>query len=645
MNDIHKLTDSNKARTLLPKRGVLTQIIPSKRTFYVDTKEVIIGSAESTDVCLYSELISPIHAVIEWDGLTGQARVFDFGSTSGLKVNGKSTQVATLEPMDHIIVGPYEFQWSTSEGENPEVRLLELNQNSVKTPKAFSDFATGYALEIVHTWQGSIRSVNHFSHKTSFTLGSDHQADLLCPVAVKSGLRFELARKMEGDKYKVFIPPQAFAQGYLHGVYLQIKPEVREVLLERGDFLKIVLGHFEFYLRVTEAPRKLLGAPIWERDPFLLRLQVVSLLVMIGAIVGSFYLDPPQTTEVEDVPERVAAIVYQPLPMLPPEKKERPKREDATNTETSAQIKPPPVANIKIDVKASDKSTDKVPTKMQVGSQGKLAGAKQVAPGKQGEAKEGAGARAKGAEGTRGEKNAPKSKLVQTKAKRTSSEGGEGLGGGASQVEDQGNVDLLKSAAAEIQGLLGNTSARLGKGGSELQGFGNFSTLGKGGAALSGSGKGGGGDAETIGGLAKTGRGGGRVGTGLGAAGAGAGIVGGQSRVALRLGGEGEAVVVGSIDKGAIAAAIEAHRDEFRACYEREINAETPNLRGTIKTSFVIGSSGRVGTAGVENSTLDNIEVQRCVIAVLKRIQFPIPEGAGQVTVTYPFKFSSGSGK
>ncbi|RYZ69105.1 MAG: energy transducer TonB, partial [Proteobacteria bacterium] len=158
------------------------------------------------------------------------------------------------------------------------------------------------------------------------------------------------------------------------------------------------------------------------------------------------------------------------------------------------------------------------------------------------------------------------------------------------------------------------------------------------GQALSGNGKGGGGDAAVLGGLSDKGRGGGRVGTGLGAAGNGDGIIGGSSRVALRSGGGEEAVVMGSIDKSAIEAAIMAHKDEFRLCYEKEINAENPNVSGMVRPSFTIGASGRVTENGIQESTIRNANVERCVLTVLKRIQFPAPVG-GVVQVTYPFRF------
>jgi hypothetical protein len=258
----------------------------------------------------------------------------------------------------------------------------------------------------------------------------------------------------------------------------------------------------------------------------------------------------------------------------------------------------------------------------------------------QDQAKEGQGARAKGAEGARGTKNAPKSDTKQTQAFRPSPQGGAGRGSGASEIKDEGNLDLLKEAGGKIQNLLGNSAAQLGKGGSKLKGFGGFNTQGEGGLALSGSGAGGGGDAASLGGLGKEGRGGGKVGTGLGAAGSGNGIVGGAARVVLKQGGPEETVVMGSIDADAIEAAIMAQRDRFRLCYEKEINAENPPGSGRVSTSFVISSNGRVTQAGIESTTLNNRNTEGCVLNVIKSIQFPLPRGAGLVQVTYPFKFA-----
>ncbi|MGZ3710035.1 MAG: AgmX/PglI C-terminal domain-containing protein, partial [Bdellovibrionota bacterium] len=143
-------------------------------------------------------------------------------------------------------------------------------------------------------------------------------------------------------------------------------------------------------------------------------------------------------------------------------------------------------------------------------------------------------------------------------------------------------------------------------------------------------------------GLGSKGTGGGAVGTGKGAVGTGDGIIGGKARLAaIRRGGAEESIIMGAIDKDAVEAAILAHKDEFRLCFEREVNAENPKLGGTVHTSFVIGSSGRVNQAGIESTTLKNANAERCVLTVIKRIDFPLPRGGGIVQVTFPFKFNS----
>jgi outer membrane biosynthesis protein TonB len=367
-----------------------------------------------------------------------------------------------------------------------------------------------------------------------------------------------------------------------------------------------------------------------------------SLAFTFALIFAASKVELNQNIEVEQLPERLATIIYQPVVNTRPRVDTPPAPKEKEPEVKAPEKKPEPKQTVKVEVKPQTKPKDAktIQVSKNVADRNQKGGPSQRA---QSEAKEGAGARAKGAEGQRGSKTAAANKDHQEAAKRPSPQGGKGRGGGQSQVQDQGNVDLLKGAANAVKNILGNTNAKFGSGGSELQGFGNFSTLGKGGQALSGEGKGGGGDAEGLGGLADRGRGGGRVGTGLGAAGKGSGVIGGSSRVALRMGGEGEGVVSGSMDLGAIAAAIEAHKDAFRYCYEKEVNAGLPKLAGSIKTTFVIGSSGRVTEAGITNTTMNNPNVERCVLGVLKRIDFPVPQG-GVVQVGYPFKFSRTGG-
>jgi TonB family protein len=331
------------------------------------------------------------------------------------------------------------------------------------------------------------------------------------------------------------------------------------------------------------------------------------------------------------VPDRIAAVIYDPkqFEKLPAEKPipvptkpvQPPKPEPTHKMVPHEKPKEPPKENVKIAKVEQHKAQQP------------------VKKGGEGEA-----ARHKGQEGTRGSPKAAPNKEHTDLARRPSPNAGKGLGGGNSQLPDLGNVDMLKGVTANISNILGSSSAKLGKGGGKLAGTGAFMSQGVGGLALSGTAKGGGGDAESFG-LSNKGRfGGGRVGTGAGAAGDGPGnIIGGKTRVVLQTGGPEESVVMGAIDADAVEAAILRRRDEIRHCYERELNSSTTGqIAGRVGLSFTIGASGRVTQCGVESSSLKNPNIERCIVAVIKRIDdFPSPRGGGVVQVAFPFKFNS----
>ncbi len=103
---------------------------------------------------------------------------------------------------------------------------------------------------------------------------------------------------------------------------------------------------------------------------------------------------------------------------------------------------------------------------------------------------------------------------------------------------------------------------------------------------------------------------------------------------------------MGVIDQSAIEAAILAHRDEFRHCYEKENNTQArgglfpTRLAGRVSVSFTIGSLGRVSQVGIASTTLKSDPIEQCVMKVFRVIEFPIPRGGGIVEAAYPFTFT-----
>jgi pSer/pThr/pTyr-binding forkhead associated (FHA) protein/outer membrane biosynthesis protein TonB len=665
-------THSNLGHTKARKL-ILLQSETSKLIFRLHKERVVIGSVESADARLASEGVSPIHAVIDlnYDSVkdTYTPTIFDLASVTGVFVNDKKVLTAPLKNGDTIIIGKTKLKFElqdlsavapshrTSEAEgrrlymNPDEDTKALLLAQPSAGESIFDYrpTSKTALEVIMSWHGTILDVEHFVDEKQVTLGTAKEADFAIP---NSSPKFPLITRI-GQEFVLNLDAQ------MTGV-IQRKQELslledlrksvvgNHVPLAKDDFAKLSFGEIDFYLSFTAAPPRLKPQKM-NADPLFMRIFFASLALMGATLLALSQINVPDTLDTEPVPERIATILYQPEKYT--YEKDKSKIVNVEDEPKVAEKKPVPQPTVKLNIQPHPQNEKKpIPKEMNVADKteqkqhtkgSKTSKNAKGASHNQSQAKEGEGARAKGAEGKRGSKNASANKTAQNKALRPSPNGGKGAGSGHSQVPDEGNLDVFKGATNKIADILGNSAAQLGKGGEKIKGFGGFDTLGNGGLALSGTGKGGGGSADTLtGGLGNKGRGGGRVGTGMGAAGTGNGIVGGQARMVIRTGGPEEAVVMGSIDADAVERALLAHKDEFRLCYEKEINAENPNLAGRVGTNFVIGSSGRVTHAGIESSTLNNANTERCIIQVLKRIDFPIPRGAGVVQVTYPFKFT-----
>lgn len=630
------------------------------KTYRLHKDRIVLGGIESADIRLEGAGISPIHAVIE---LGDEPTVFDLASRSGVKVNGEKVVTKALKIGDRIAIGTCEFKFetqelSTVESGVPQSRVASgrrLYQDPNEDTRALLlvdaanvedifDYRPSErpALEVVMSWCGLILDIEHFASEKNVWIGSTQDCDFGIPDVLGSK-KHAFATRM-GEEYALNV--DAKFQGVIHkqGKLVQISGQGQSLSFSRGDFAKLSIGEVDFYLSYTPAPPRLKSQRYSERDPFFFKIASTSLLLSILTLIGLSKMQVNPQIEAEQLPERLVTILYQPekfarfkVPEPPKPKVEAQK--DRPSTPPEPPKKKPPEPPKKVEVKIEPKKVDLNKPQPKELDLRKPQPKPQKVVG-QNKSKEGEGARAKGVEGSRGSQKAAPGKDQQQKALRPSPQGGAGSGGSNSQVGKEGNVEMMAGASDKIQNILGAATAKLGSGGSKLQGYGGFDTQGAGGLGATGSGKGGGGKVESLGGLGDKGIGGGRVGTGLGAVGDGSGIVGGRSRIVPRRGGAEEAVVVGSIDTDAIERAILAHKDEFRLCYEREINAENPNLAGRVSTSFVIGASGRVTRAGVVSTTLKNVNTESCVLAVLKRIEFPTPKGGTEVQVNYPFKFS-----
>lgn len=600
----------------------------------VSKSRITIGSLDSADVSIKEEGVSPIHAVIEVT--SDKVTIFDLASRSGVWVNDQKITTQALKSGDRIKIGDHEIIYQLNLIQNPNKKVpLTQQQKEIKhavvyfdedreVEKIFSAPKKADALEVVLAWQGTILDIQHFFEEDEVAIGESQDSNFVIPLSGQK--KHVLFNSKHGN---LNLPSLTSGVAHLQSsdslVDLSQKNN-QKIDFFHGDYAKLSLGEIDLYLSYTEAPPHLKRRRLFEKDGFFFKILATSVALTSLLVFQLHQLQIEKTIEIEQLPERIVTILVQP-------EKYANRVSPTNNSALPARLKQKVT---QLTIRPSDKLPKKIPKEINVGGQSKKVKKKNIT---QHQAKEGSGKKAKGATGTRGTKTAPDYAEKQNQAKRKSSASGSGRGGGQSQVAGNANLEALKGVDNQIQDLLGTTLARLGKKGNQLKGFGGFDTRGSDGKALSGGGIGGGGTSDTLGGLSNKGSGGGRVGTGLGASGSGSHLIGGKTKVIIRSGGPEETVVMGSIDASAIEAAIRAHQDEFRLCYEKEINATSPGLAGTVIPSFVIGPNGRVTKAGVASSTLKNSRVEGCVVQVIRRIQFPQVKGGGIVQVKYPFRF------
>lgn len=74
----------------------------------------------------------------------------------------------------------------------------------------------------------------------------------------------------------------------------------------------------------------------------------------------------------------------------------------------------------------------------------------------------------------------------------------------------------------------------------------------------------------------------------------------------------------------------------IETCYTVEMQ-KVPGLRGNVMTKFYISYDGTVLLSSIENSTLNNLDVERCILEEVLEFRFPAPPQI--ITVFYPFHF------
>ena len=94
--------------------------------------------------------------------------------------------------------------------------------------------------------------------------------------------------------------------------------------------------------------------------------------------------------------------------------------------------------------------------------------------------------------------------------------------------------------------------------------------------------------------------------------------------------------VQGCLSKSIIRRIVRRHLNEVKYCYTRELQMKR-DLYGRLVVKFTIASTGQVVASTIQQSTLNNGNVETCVAKAVRRWLFPKPEACGLVVVSYPF--------
>lgn len=643
----------------------------TKKTFKVNKKRLVIGSALSSDIRIQQNSVSNVHAVVEMDD-QGNATIFDMASETGLFLNDKKIVAEQLKDGDEVKVGfatlafkkiavqeaqsqlPPEKVRSTISGrklfydakEDFRPLILEDERNVIQ----IFDYpnAGEQCLQVVMYWGNAILDVEHIVEHNPITLGEDKKASFLVPGMHGS---FELV-SFEGTTPilhftsemtgvvrtgQKMVPIEEFEQPRIH--------------LKQNDLAKIQYKDITFWVSHSPVPPHLKRQRVLERDPLYANIFFSSLASMAVLLAIFSIITPKKPLDTEELPPRVATMIFKPVPTPPPTPppaatpKPVPTPKPAATPKpvpTPPPPKPKPTPKPVATPKPAPTPPKPVPMKtkpsvkpVEVRNQVKGEAAR-PAGGNAGE-----GAKAAGAEGQKGAPNKPKAALHQNDSRGNPNQ----KTPTKSQVQGQGNVEAMFSdLGGSISKSMAAGQAGAHAAGENLRGFGNRTTEGNGGLGQMGEGKGGGGTSTNSQGLGKSGFGEGLQGKGLGAIGSGGNLSGsGVGRANVEVGNASETIIMGGLDKSVIDEYIRRRRNELRACYERQLNS-APNLAGRIATRFVISGSGRVTQAGVTSSSMGNASVENCVLGVLKHIVFPEPLGGGVVEVDYPFSFTPAVG-
>lgn len=512
----------------------------------------------------------------------------------------------------------------------PPSAVSELNQ-VVKASR-------GSVLEVSIAWKERIIETYHFKGNKVITIGSGEKTDILIPGKVFPGTftladfqggvaTVNISSSMTGD---LILEKKSYSYEDLREIKrITTGPRGQNIIrLEQGEAFRLALvpDLINVYIRYVPSTQKPTLVPFL---PFTTG-EIASVLLataLVGLIALYNIIHAPIEVPKEEIEPEIISVTKFVYPTVKP----------APERSVPPPQTPPPV---KVETPPKEKQ------KLVLGDKNQVATTKSEKPVQ----KPGKAVTSGGAAGSRAAEAAPNKNTSAKKTFTSVQQGGAvklgaQAGANASQTKkpvDLSNVGLtstfggggvnskLRQAVQGAGGIIGDANQATG-----AVGFSKGRPGDDLGSAFKDTGAGGKGVAiEGISGGITNGRGSGNSGYG----GVGSGL-GDKSGVMVDVGGYG-ATFAGTIDRNAVLRVIQTHKPVIRRCYEKELRFKT-TLSGRLVVKFVIGEKGKVLSAEVNESSINNKGVETCLTNELATWLFPEPPANSVAEVLFPFSFQN----
>lgn len=627
---------------------------------------VLLGRSESCDLIANHDSVSAIHAVLEI--FSDRAVIYDMNSTNGTFVNNEKIVARDLRPGDHFKLADVEFVLlkyvPASANLPPVLESLEPSAGiaSVRAPQEkslpkaapsvtdqiptvvyplaadpkaeFSEYifedkeqiypifryeASKQAVEVIILFKDQIYSVDYLPEgKSTYYISGwwSSEQEVEFPY-------FGKAEKVpfvdvKGKSATVHTLP-GFGVFFLSDTKKDTGHVAKSIDLKGQDLVRFQKNDIQIFVRNVSAPPRIAAAPILKRDPEFQKYLLLLFLFVSAISVGFNMIEIPKDEKKEELaPERIARILYkQPLTFTKTEpvvKKAEVPQKVAVAPDAPKVIQPDVLKPEVITTKDQTKKPDPGDLKAQV---------KKVVK--------------QGTEPITKPSNKIATNLPASKNKSNSQSKAAATAFSTANLQTKGPVDVYRSAD-----FSSSVSTMVAKGGT-LSGVTTRGATGTGGGTdIIGAASG----VSTGSGSIKTAQ----IATNQGSlVGAAEGVLdnskgsGGLSskKTIYTAGIPSETVVLGSMDPDIIRKILLDHVPQFRFCYQKEIERAGADVSGAVILDFTIGATGHVSQAGLAQASTLPTEVKKCVLGVLKGINFPAPLGGGKVGVKQPMNFYS----